>query len=72
LALLYIDIDRFKSINDQFGHATGDEVLKACCNRMMASIRVSDSLGRIGGDEFVVLLKDLKSPQVAMEIAKKF
>ena len=72
VALLFIDIDRFKSINDQFGHAAGDEVLKACCNRMMASIRVSDSLGRIGGDEFVVLLEDLKSPQVAMEIAKKF
>ena len=71
-ALLYIDIDRFKQINDQHGHAAGDEVLKACCNRMMASIRDSDSLGRLGGDEFVVLLENLRDPQGALEIAKKF
>lgn len=71
-ALLYIDIDHFKKINDQYGHAVGDEVLKACCNRMMARIRDSDSLGRLGGDEFVALLEDLRSPQDAVEIAKKF
>ena len=71
-ALLYIDIDHFKKINDQHGHAVGDEVLKACCNRMMARIRDSDSLGRLGGDEFVALLEDLRSPQDAVEIAKKF
>jgi len=70
-ALLFIDVDRFKSINDQFGHSAGDEVLKACCNRMIACIRDSDSLGRIGGDEFVLLLEDLHSAQDAMEIAKK-
>ena len=70
-ALLFIDIDRFKSINDQFGHSAGDEVLKACCNRMIACIRDSDSLGRIGGDEFVLLLEDLRSAQDAIEIAKK-
>ena len=70
-ALLFIDIDRFKSINDQFGHAAGDEVLKASCNRMMACIRDSDSLGRMGGDEFVVLLEDLRVPEDALEIAKK-
>ena len=70
-ALLFIDVDRFKSINDQFGHTAGDEVLKACCNRMIACIRDSDSLGRIGGDEFVLLLEDLRSAQDAIEIAKK-
>ena len=70
-ALLYIDIDRFKSINDQFGHSAGDEVLKASCNRMMACTRDSDSLGRLGGDEFAVLLEDLRSPEDALEIAKK-
>ena len=70
-ALLYIDIDYFKSINDEFGHAAGDEVLKACCNRMMACIRDSDSLGRLGGDEFVVLLEDLHAPEDALEISKK-
>ena len=71
-ALLYVDIDHFKAINDQFGHTVGDEVLKAACNRMMACIRDSDSLGRLGGDEFVVLLEDLRTPQDAVEIAKKF
>ena len=70
-ALLYIDIDHFKSINDQFGHSAGDEVLKAACNRMMACIRDSDSLGRLGGDEFAVLLEDLQAPEDALEIAKK-
>lgn len=71
-ALLYVDIDRFKEINDRFGHAAGDEVLKAACNRMMACIRDSDSLGRLGGDEFVLLLEDLRTPEDAVEIAKKF
>ena len=70
-ALLFIDIDRFKNINDQYGHTAGDEVLKATCNRMMACIRESDSLGRLGGDEFVILLEDLRSPEDAVEIAKK-
>ena len=70
-ALLYIDIDYFKGINDQYGHQAGDEVLKAACNRMMACIRDSDSLGRLGGDEFVALLEDLRIPDDALEIAKK-
>nr|WP_255539542.1 diguanylate cyclase [Polynucleobacter sp. JS-Safj-400b-B2] len=70
-AILYIDIDHFKSINDQYGHSAGDEVLKAASNRMMVCIRDSDSLGRLGGDEFVVLLEDLQTPEDALRIAKK-
>ena len=70
-ALLYVDIDRFKSINDQFGHAAGDEILKAFCNRMMVCIRDSDSLGRLGGDEFVFLLEDLRNTEDAIEVARK-
>jgi diguanylate cyclase (GGDEF)-like protein len=70
-AILYIDIDHFKSINDQYGHSAGDEVLKAASNRMMACIRDSDSLGRLGGDEFVVLLESLQTPEDALRIAKK-
>ena len=70
-ALLYVDIDRFKGINDHHGHIAGDEILKACANRMMASIRSSDSLGRLGGDEFVLLLEDLKGPLHAQKIANK-
>ena len=71
LALLFIDVDHFKSINDEYGHQDGDEVLKAFANRMIACIRDSDSLGRIGGDEFVILLEDLPNASGAMEVAKK-
>ena len=70
-ALLFIDLDHFKSINDEHGHAMGDEVLKACCNRMLGAIRGSDSVGRIGGDEFVVLLDHAGDAAEVMEIAKK-
>lgn len=71
LALLFLDVDRFKSINDSYGHQEGDEVLKAFANRMIACIRDSDSLGRIGGDEFVILLEDLSNSSSALGVAKK-
>lgn len=70
-ALLFIDLDHFKSINDQHGHAVGDEVLKTCCNQMLGAIRGSDSVGRIGGDEFVVLLDHVGDSAGVLEIAKK-
>ncbi|MBJ6726352.1 diguanylate cyclase domain-containing protein [Geomesophilobacter sediminis] len=59
-ALLYLDLDGFKSVNDQYGHRAGDEVLKAVADRLMASVRRSDTLARIGGDEFTVIIDDLK------------
>ena len=71
LALLFIDIDYFKAINDGYGHQEGDELLKTFAKRMIASIRDSDSFGRIGGDEFVVLLEGLPNASGAMEVAKK-
>lgn len=71
LALLFIDVDRFKSVNDGYGHQEGDEVLKAFANRVIGCIRDSDSMGRIGGDEFVVLLEDLPHSSGALEVAKK-
>jgi diguanylate cyclase (GGDEF)-like protein len=71
LALLFIDLDHLKEINDCYGHQSGDVVLKAIANRMIACIRGSDSLGRIGGDEFVVLLEDLSSQTSALEVARK-
>ena len=70
-ALLFIDLDRFKSINDQYGHLVGDEVLIACCKRMLSSVRGSDSVGRIGGDEFVVLLDHVGDTAGVLDIAKK-
>lgn len=55
-ALLFIDLDRFKPINDLYGHETGDEVLKEISNRLLACTRDEDLVGRLGGDEFVVIL----------------
>ncbi len=60
-ALLMLDIDDFKGINDTYGHVTGDQVLKEVANMLRKSARVSDIPGRIGGDEFVLFLKDIPS-----------
>jgi two-component system cell cycle response regulator len=58
LSCLYIDIDHFKRINDDYGHQSGDEVLREVATRVKAELRLSDTLGRFGGEEFVVLLPD--------------
>lgn len=58
-SLLYLDLDGFKQINDQFGHVVGDEILVAVSQRLMASVRRVDTVARMGGDEFVVLLPEL-------------
>lgn len=59
LAVLFLDVDRFKRINDTLGHATGDKVLQSLAARMVACVRNSDTVSRQGGDEFVVLLSDV-------------
>lgn len=58
LVLLYCDLDRFKDINDAFGHNAGDEYLRTFCGRVRSTLRKSDTIGRLGGDEFVILLED--------------
>lgn len=63
LAVVYLDIDGFKTVNDQHGHDVGDKLLAAVSNRMKAAIREIDTLARIGGDEFVAVLIDLERPQ---------
>ncbi|WP_018606516.1 diguanylate cyclase [Uliginosibacterium gangwonense] len=71
LSLLFIDLDRFKPINDEFGHETGDWLLQHVAERMQHSVRASDTVARIGGDEFVVLLPDTGMPTLALSIAEK-
>ncbi len=69
LGLLMVDLDRFKEINDTFGHLAGDEVLRVSADRLLEAVRKSDTVARIGGDEFVVLLPNLRDPQFAQRIA---
>ncbi|WP_419419829.1 diguanylate cyclase domain-containing protein [Legionella sp. D16C41] len=71
LALMYLDIDHFKSINDTYGHAIGDELLKAFCARVKRSIRQDDVFARLGGDEFIILIEKMTSQQDATFIASK-
>jgi diguanylate cyclase (GGDEF)-like protein/PAS domain S-box-containing protein len=71
LAVMFLDLDRFKVVNDTLGHSVGDELLKAIGLRLQASLREEDSIARMGGDEFTVLLADLKSSEQAAKIALK-
>ncbi|MFL1529171.1 diguanylate cyclase domain-containing protein, partial [Pseudomonas sp. O230] len=64
-AVLLIDLDHFKDINDKYGHEVGDQVLKAVANRMLQVTRSCDTVARYGGDEFVILITDLINPESA-------
>jgi diguanylate cyclase len=70
-AVMFVDLDKFKDINDNFGHAAGDEVLKIAAERMQECIRHADTLARLAGDEFTILLEDLNSASDAARIAEK-
>lgn len=70
-ALFFLDLDRFKHINDTFGHAAGDRVLQAVAQRLTSGLRAQDTVARIGGDEFLLLTPGLKTPQDAARIAQK-
>jgi diguanylate cyclase (GGDEF)-like protein/PAS domain S-box-containing protein len=70
-AVLFVDLDRFKNINDSLGHQAGDVVLKTVAGRIKDTIRESDSVARFGGDEFVVLLDTIDQPADAEHVARK-
>jgi len=69
-AIFYIDLDGFKQVNDKYGHAAGDRLLKTMADRMHMVIRNSDTLSRLGGDEFAVILNDIESRENARRMAE--
>ena len=71
LGVLFVDLDRFKNINDGLGHSAGDQVLKTCAQRFAEALRESDLIAHISGDEFVVLLERCNEPEAAIAVARK-
>ena len=71
VALLFVDLDRFKAVNDSFGHPVGDVLLRDAAQRLLACVRDSDTISRHGGDEFLVVLTDLQNSEAPARIAAK-
>jgi diguanylate cyclase (GGDEF)-like protein/PAS domain S-box-containing protein len=71
MALLFLDLDRFKGVNDTLGHEAGDELLKTVAGRLKSTVRKADAVARIGGDEFSILLADITGPEDITEIVRK-
>ena len=70
-ALLFLDLDKFKPVNDCFGHAAGDQLLRGVAARIRSEVRESDTVARVGGDEFVVILSEVATLEVAQAVAQK-
>jgi diguanylate cyclase (GGDEF)-like protein len=70
-AVMFVDLDGFKAINDGFGHDSGDEVLRETAKRLCAAVRKTDTVARVGGDEFLLVVTELRSQENAANIAEK-
>ncbi len=70
-AILFLDLDRFKMINDTMGHDAGDLLLKAVADRIRHCVRENDFIARLGGDEFTIVLENIESPDSASNVAEK-
>ncbi len=71
VGVLFIDLDRFKNVNDTLGHRIGDELLKLVSHALASAVRETDLLARLGGDEFMVIVEDLDDPAILGRIAQK-
>ncbi|OOY95682.1 hypothetical protein BOW17_01575 [Solemya velum gill symbiont] len=69
MAVMYLDLDQFKPVNDKFGHSVGDEMLQSISSRLKENIRESDTIARLGGDEFSVILEKITHPKDAVKVA---
>ena len=70
-AIIFLDLDKFKPVNDKYGHSVGDQLLQQAAKRLQSSIRASDTVGRIGGDEFVLLIGELAGQDATLALAEK-
>lgn len=71
VATLFIDLDNFKSVNDSYGHAVGDQLLVQVARRLRGVLREEDTLARMGGDEFAILISDMEDANEAIKVAEK-
>jgi diguanylate cyclase (GGDEF)-like protein len=70
-AVLYLDVDEFKAVNDSFGHASGDELLAQIAGRLLAAVRAIDVVARMSGDEFAILAANVSDPKQAFAVAQR-